>query len=73
METEYSYAVTCRYDFEESPHWIKRYSDELQAWESFFSFKDWGMANEHSTVNISTPTGKMYTKIFYRNGKVVTK
>jgi hypothetical protein len=71
---EYTYAVTCQYDYEESPHWTKRYDDELEAWQSFFSFTDWGLANEYSTVNISTPTGKMYTKIFYREGrKVVTK
>jgi hypothetical protein len=31
------------------------------------------MANEYSTVNIYTHTGKCYTKIFYRDGRVVTR
>ena len=53
---------------------IKEYADELQAFEGFLSFSDWGFANEYSTVNIYTPAGKCYTKIFYREGrKVVTK
>jgi hypothetical protein len=68
------YKVTCQYDYEESPHWSKTYDNELEAWESFFSFKDWGMANEYSIVNISTPSLKMHTRIFYREGrKVVTR
>ena len=67
------YKVTCQYDFEESPHWSANYEDELEAWKSFFSFTDWGMANEYSTVNIYTPALKCYTKVFYRNGMVVTK
>jgi hypothetical protein len=67
------YKVTCQYDFEESPHWSAKYEDEFEAWKSFFSFTDWGMANEYSTVNIYTPALKCYTKVFYRNGMVVTK
>jgi hypothetical protein len=67
------YKVTCQYDFEESPHWSANYEDEFEAWKSFFSFTDWGMANEYSTVNIYTPALKCYTKVFYRNGMVVTK
>ena len=67
------YKVTCQYDFEESPHWSANYEDEFEAWKSFFSFTDWGMANEYSTVNIFTPALKCYTKVFYRNGMVVTK
>lgn len=70
---DYNYAVSCQYDYEESPHWTKRYESEFEAWKDFFSFTDWGMANEYSTVNIYTPTGKCYTKVFYRDGKVVTK
>lgn len=73
MDREYTHAVSCQYDFEESPHWIQRYDNEFEAWKAFFSFKDWGLANEYSIVNISTPTGKMYTKVFYRNGEVVTR
>jgi len=67
------YKVTCQYDFEESPHWSANYADEFEAWKSFFSFTDWGMANEYSTVNIYTPELKCYTKVFYRSGMVVTK
>jgi hypothetical protein len=67
------YKVTCQYDFEESPHWSANYKDEFEAWKSFFSFTDWGMANEYSTVNIYTPALKCYTKVFYRSGMVVTK
>jgi hypothetical protein len=69
---EYEYAVTSAYDGH-APHWTQRYENEFGAWESFFRFTDWGMANEYRTVNISTPTGKMYTKIFYRNGEVQVK
>jgi len=36
-------------------------------------FTDWGMAKEYRTVNLSTPTGKMYTKTFYTSGLVVVK
>jgi hypothetical protein len=67
------YKVTNQYDFEESPHWSKEYESEFEAWKSFFSFTDWGMANEYSTVNIYTPALKCYTKVFYRTGEVVTK
>jgi len=67
------YKVTCQYDFEESPHWSANYEDEFEAWKSFFSFTDWGMANEYSTVNIYTPALKCYTKVFYRSGMVVSK
>jgi len=67
------YKITIAYD-ENAPHWSKPFNDEMEAWKSFFSFTDWGMANEYSTVNLFTPSGKCYTKIFYREGrKVVTK
>ena len=69
---EYEYAITSAYDGE-APHWVQRYENEYGAWESFFLFTDWGMANEYRTVNLSTPTGKMYTKTFYRDGRVVVK
>lgn len=66
------YKITSAYDGH-APHWEQEYEIELGAWENFFKFTDWGMANEYRTVNISTPTGKMYTKIFYRSGEVVVK
>jgi hypothetical protein len=69
---EYNYVVTCAYDGN-VPHWEQRYENEFGAWESFFRFTDWGMADEYSTVNIYTPTGKCHTKLFYRDGRVTVK
>ena len=66
------YRLTCAYDGN-SHHWSAEYETEFGAWENFFRFTDWGTANEYSTVNLSTPTGKMYTKVFYRNGMVSVK
>jgi hypothetical protein len=67
------YKITIAYD-ENAPHWSKPFNDEFEAWKDFFSFTDWGFANEYSTVNLFTPSGKCYTKVFYREGrKVVTK
>ena len=63
------YKITSAYDGQ-APHWEQTYENEFGAWENFFLFTDCGLANEYRTVNISTPTGKMYTKIFYRNGEV---
>ena len=66
------YKITVAND--ENPiHWSKEYSDELNAHEEFAKFIDWGFADEYSTINLFTPTGKCYTKIFYRNGKVVKR
>jgi hypothetical protein len=70
---EYLYAVTLSYDGA-TPHWVGRYSDALTAVNAFNEFVDWGFADEFSTVNLSEPSGKMHTKVFYREGrKVVTK
>jgi len=67
------YKITVAND-SEPIHYVNTYSDEMKAWEAFFEFTDWGFANEYSTVNIYTPVGKCYTKLFYREGrKVVTK
>jgi len=70
---EYLYAVTVSYD-SKPVHWTRRYSDALSAVNTFNSFEDWGFADEYATVNLSEPTGKLHTKIFYREGRrVVTK
>ena len=66
------YKITSAYDGQ-APHWSAEYENEFGAWENFFLFTDHGMANEYRTVNISTPTGKMYTKLFYSTGMVVAK
>jgi hypothetical protein len=67
---EYLYAVTSTNDNDTKPSWIGRYTDALSAVKSFELFVDHGMANEYRTVNLSEPSGKMHTKILYRNGKV---
>jgi hypothetical protein len=66
------YKITLAYD-ENAPHWENQYADELEAHEEFAKFIDWGFADEYSTVNLFTPTGKCYTKIFYREGRRVVK
>jgi len=70
---EYLYSVTCTYDGDRSPHWVGRYDNALSAVNTFNSFEDWGFADEYATVNLSEPSGKMHTKIFYRNGNVTLK
>lgn len=67
---EYLYAVTTTNDNENKPSWIGRYSDALTAVRSFESFVDHGFADEYRIVNLSEPSGKMHTKILYRNGNV---
>ena len=66
------YKITLSYDGN-APHWQQDYASEFDAWKDFFAFTDWGFANEFSTVNIYTPTGKCYTKVFYRSGMVAVK
>ena len=67
---EYLYSVTCTYDGDKSPHWIGRYDNALDAVSEFNKFVDYGLASEYSTVNLSEPSGKMHTKVFYSNGTV---
>jgi hypothetical protein len=67
---EYLYSVTTTNDNEVSPSWVGRYSDALSAVEVYQKFIDYGFANEYRTVNLSEPSGKMHTKVFYRNGNV---
>ena len=66
---EYLYAITVAYDGN-APHWTGRYSDALTAVDEFNKHIDWGFADEYSTVNLSEPSGKMHTKVFYANGTV---
>jgi len=70
MNNEYLYAVTVAYD-SQPVHWTGRYADALSAVNTFNSFEDWGFADEYSTVNLSEPSGKMHTKVFYREGRKV--
>jgi hypothetical protein len=67
---EYLYSVTATYDGDKSPHWIGRYDNALDAVGEFNKFVDYGLASEYATINLSEPSGKMHTKIFYTNGSV---
>jgi hypothetical protein len=67
------YQISVSYD-SKPIHFNQNYADALEAFTAFNKFVDWGWANEYATVNLQMPTGKMYTRIFYREGrKVVTK
>ena len=66
------YKLTMSYD-SNAPHWNKEYFDELEAHEAYAEFTDWGFADEYATVNLFTPSGKCYTKIFYREGRRVVE
>jgi len=72
-ERETMYKITVTYDESPTPYGVFQYADELQAHKEFAKFIDWGFANEHSTVNLFTPTGKCYTKIFYRKDRRVVE
>jgi hypothetical protein len=67
---EYLYAITATYDNDSTPIWVGRYSDALSAVNEWNKIVDWGFADEFATYNLSEPSGKMHTKIFYRNGNV---
>jgi hypothetical protein len=67
------YKITVAND-SEPIHFVNTYSDELEAHTEFAKYVDWGFADEYATVNLYTPIGKCYTKVFYREGrKVVIK
>jgi len=68
-----NYRLTVRYDEQTDYAWDSQIVDEKNAWKQFFDFTDWGFANEFSTVNLYTPSGKCYTKIFYREGRKVVE
>ncbi len=68
---EYTYALTTSYDGELVN--TLRVSDMLEAVDAWTKCVDFGDAKEYATYNLSDPTGKMYTKTFYRNGEVIIK
>ena len=68
---EYNYSLTTSYDGE-LIHTL-RVSDMLEAVNAWTKCVDFGDAKEYATYNLSDPMGKMYTKTFYRNGKVSVK
>lgn len=68
---EYTYSLTTSYDGE-LVHTL-RVSDMMEAVDAWNKCVDFGDAKEYATYNLSDPTGKMYTKNFYRNGEVTGK
>ena len=68
---EYTYSLTTYYDG--SLVNTLRVSDMLEAVDAWTKCVDFGDAKEYATYNLSDPTGKMYTKTFYRNGEVSVK
>jgi hypothetical protein len=68
---EYNYSLTTSYDGELVN--TLRVSDMLEAVNAWTKCVDFGDAKEYATYNLSDPTGKMYTKTFYRNGEVQVK
>ena len=68
---EYNYSLTTSYDGE-LIHTL-RVNDMLEAVNAWNKCVDFGDAKEYATYNLSAPTGKMYTKTFYRNGNVSVK
>ena len=68
---EYTYALTTSYDGKLF-HTL-RVSDMMEAVDAWTKCVDFGDAKEYATYNLSDPTGKMYTKTFYRNGEVAIK
>ena len=68
---EYTYSLTTSYDG--SLVNTLRVSDLLEAVNAWDKCVDFGEAKEYATYNLSDPTGKMYTKTFYRNGEVSIK
>ena len=65
------YKLTVAYDGEKVASWD--FADALTAVHEFDKCSDFGDAKEYATYNLSDPTGKMYTKTFYRNGNVSVK
>jgi hypothetical protein len=68
---EYNYSLTIAYDGELVS--TTRTADMLEIVTAWNKCVDFGDAKEYATYNLSDPMGKMYTKTFYRNGKVEVK
>ena len=65
---DYTFKVTVAYDGK-VPHWSGKYTNAIDAVNSFAKFVDWGTATSFSTVNLFEPNGKCHTKHFYRNNQ----
>ena len=68
---DYNYVLTISYDGELFlTHRIVDFIDAAEVWGKL---KDHGDAKEYATYNLTDPTGKMYTKNFYADGRVAGK
>lgn len=68
---EYAYVLTTYYDGELfSTHRIHDFIDASEVWNSI---SDHGNAKEYATYNLTDPTGKMFSKNFYSDGRVSVK
>ena len=65
---EYLYSLTTSYDGKLVN--TLRSADLLEIVDAWNKCVDHGDANEHATYNLSDPSGKMFTKFFFRNGEV---
>ena len=65
---DYNYSLTVSYDGKLVSTF--RTADLLDAVSAWNKCVDFGDAKEYATYNLSDPTGKMFTKNFYRNGEV---
>jgi hypothetical protein len=68
---EYLYSLTTSYDG--SLVNTLRSADLLEIVDAWNKCVDHGDANEQATYNLSDPSGKMFTKIFFRDGEVRVK
>ena len=68
---EYLYSLTISYDGK-LVNAVKSV-DLLAIVDAWNKCVDCGDAKEYATYNLSDTSGKMYTKTFYRNGKVEVK
>jgi hypothetical protein len=65
---EYLYSLTTSYDG--SLVNTLRSADLLEIVDAWNKCVDYGDAIEQATYNLSDPSGKMFTKFFFRNGEV---
>jgi hypothetical protein len=68
---EYNYSLTTSYDGELVN--TLRSADMLEVVNAWNKCVDFGDAKDYATYNMSDPMGKMYTKVFFRDGKVSVK
>jgi hypothetical protein len=68
---EYNYSLTTSYDGNLVN--TLRSANMLEVVNAWNKCVDFGDAKDYATYNMSDPMGKMYTKVFFRDGKVSVK